>query len=655
MMNTERQKDYLNLLAGQHPTIESASTALINLQAQLNLPKGTEHFISDIHGEFDSFRHVLKNGSGSIKRTIQDIFSDRLPKKDKRDLALLIYYPEKKISHDLAQTDDAGDWYHIALSRLITVSRVYASSYSRSRVRELLPPNYLAIVEELLYEQENAGEKADYYQSIIDAVVATDSARALITILAELIQTLAIARLHIIGDIYDRGPGAHLIMDVLCDYHCVDIQWGNHDIVWMGAAAGSEACIANVVRMSLRYANLETLENGYAISLLPLASFAIETYADDPCERFVPRLAKGQEFSVQEQRMMAQMQKAITVIQFKVEGQIIARRPQYHMEDRLLLDKIDLERGTVAIDGTDYPLLDRLFPTLDPADPYALTPGEQAVVDRLVLSFTNSAKLQKHVRFLFANGGMCKAHNGNLLYHGCIAMNEDGSFKAFRVSGEEFSGKAFVDRVDMLARQGYFSTDDPDRKTYGMDAMWYLWSGAESPLFGKKKMATFERYLVADKSTHKEHRNPYYDLRNDETASRRILQEFGLDPDTGRIINGHVPVQVLKGESPVKANGKLVVIDGGFAKAYQSKTGIAGYTLVFNAYGVLLVAHQPFESAQKAIDHGEETDNVTEVLNVKNRRLKVRDTDEGQAIQRQIDDLQQLLSAYRQGLIQERK
>lgn len=654
-MNIEQPPSHLQLLSAQYPTVESASIALIDLQAQLNLPKGTEHFISDIHGEYETFHHVLKNGSGSIKRTIEDTFGDLLPKKEKRDLALLIYYPEIKLPEDLSASDDPESWYRTSLTRLITVCRVYTARYTRARIRQLVPENFLGIVEELLYEQEDIESKADYYQSIIDSIITTGSGRAFITVLAELIQTLAIARLHIIGDIYDRGPGAHRIMDVLLDYHCVDIQWGNHDIVWMGAAAGSAACMANVIRMSLRYAHLETLENGYAVSLLPLASFAMETYADDPCERFIPKVGKEQQFTEHELRLMAEMHKAISIIQFKLEGQVIARRPHYQMEDRLLLDKIDLERGTVRIDGRQYPLRDSLFPTLDPADPYALTPGEQSVVDRLILSFTNSTKLQKHVRFLFANGSMCKTHNGNLLYHGCIAMNEDGSFKSFKVGGQEYSGKDFVDRADMLARQGYYSTDDPERKSYGMDAMWYLWSGAESPLFGKKKMATFERYLIADKAIQKEHRNAYYDLRNDEASARKILQEFGLNPDTGRIINGHVPVQVLKGESPVKANGKLVVIDGGFARAYQDKTGIAGYTLVFDAQGLLLVAHQPFESAQHAVEDGAETDNVTEVLNVKGRLLKVRDTDEGIALKHNIELLQELLTAYRSGQIKEKK
>jgi fructose-1,6-bisphosphatase-3 len=459
---------------------------------------------------------------------------------------------------------------------------------------------------------------------------------------------------HGIGDIYDRGPGAHLIVDMLMDYHSVDIQWGNHDILWMGAAAGSEACIANVIRICLRYGGVDTLETGYGISLLPLASFALDTYGDDPCERFLPNPANDLELTDHERKLMARMHKAITIIQLKLEGQIILRRPHYQMADRLLLDKIDQGRGTVRIKDRIHPLLDTRLPTVDPGQPYELTAREKTVVERLRLSFLNSGRLQGHVRFLFSRGSMYLVYNGNLLYHGCIPMKEDGSFLPFKVGDQEFAAKDFMDRVDRLARQGYFATDDPARKAYGMDAMWYLWSGAQSPLFGKEKMATFERYFLADPATHVEKRNAYYDLRDRPDTARKILAEFSIDPDAGHIINGHVPVKVRQGESPLKAGGKLIVIDGGFSKAYQQQTGIAGYTLVFNSYGLLLAAHQPFESTQKAIEEEKDIDSRTEILERNTVRIRVRDTDLGREIQQRIGELRALLDAYRAGLIRER-
>ena len=649
----QTQLRYLRLLAQQYPSIQATSTAIINLNAALNLPKGTEHFISDIHGEYEAFQHVLKNGSGSIKRKIEEIFGAALSAKDKRTLATLIYYPEEKLPLILPRVADKTAWYRTTLFQLLKVCQVVSSKYTRARVEQFLPEHFADPIEELLFRQENNADKADYYDCIIDTIIATDSAKAFIVALAELIQQLAIARLHIVGDIYDRGPGAHLITEALMAYHSVDILWGNHDILWMGAAAGSDACLTSVIRLSLRYANMETLENGYAINLLPLASFALNTYGDDPCRQFMPKILNEAEFTEQEIRLMAQMHKAIAIIQFKLEGQIIKRRPHYQMEERLLLDKIDLEQGTINLDGTIYPLIDSHLPTLDPERPYELTDQEKAVIEKLRFSFTNSKRLQQHVRFLYAKGSMYLVHNGNLLYHGCIALNEDGSFKAFKVEGQEYAGKVFLDRVDRLARQGYFATDEPERKLYGMDAMWYLWSGEQSPLFGKEKMTTFEKYFIADEATHREPRNPYYKLRHNEATARQILVEFGVDPERGHIINGHVPVQVRKGESPIKANGKLLVIDGGFSKAYQKQTGIAGYTLVYNSYGLLLAAHHPFESAHKAIEQELDIDSETEILETNTTRLRVKDTDRGREIQKGLDDLNLLLRAYRTGLIKE--
>ena len=644
---------YLQLLSEKYPSIQAASTAIINFSAQLQLPKGTEHFLSDIHGENEAFQHVVRNGAGSIWRKIEDMFANSMSKAERRKLATLIYYPELKTPLMLQSVADKEEWSRLTLVRLVKFSRSLSAKYRRETVRNLLPKHVSETIEELLYDQEGVEHKAAYYQSQIDTIVSTGSAQTFIICLAELIQRLAVERLHIIGDIYDRGPGAHLILDDLMEHHQVDIQWGNHDILWMGAGAGSEACIANVIRFCLRYGNMETLDNGYGISLLPLASFALETYKDDPCDIFIPKVLADGSFTGQEMRLMSQMQKAITVIQFKLESQIIKRRPHYLMQDRLLLDKVDYTKGVITLDGVDYPLLDTFFPTIDAKNPDVLTVEEQGVIEKLKLSFVNSKKLQQHVRFLFSKGSIYLAHDGNLLYHGCIAMNDDGEFKAFNVDGKSFAGKEFLDRVDLIARQGYFSTDNPVHKQYGMDSMWFLWCAPQSPLFGKDKMATFERYFLADKATHKENRNAYYTLRDTDESATKILKEFGLDPETGCIINGHVPVKVTKGESPIKANGKLIVIDGGFSKAYQKETGIAGYTLISDSRGLLLAAHQPFESTQKAVCEELDIDTVTEIIYKYPFRMRVRDTDRGREIQEKIDALNDLLQGYREGFIKE--
>jgi fructose-1,6-bisphosphatase III len=648
------QLSYLRLLSKQYPTIQETSTAIINLTAQLELPKGTEHFVSDVHGEYEALRHVLKNGSGSIRRRINEIFGDSLSLPERRNLATLIYYPRQKLPLILSTVSDEAEWYSQTLARLIKVVRSVSSKYPRATVESFMPEPFAQTIEELLIDQENNPDRISYYQTLIETIITTGSAQAFIAALAEMIQRLAIARLHLIGDIYDRGPGAHLIMDLLQEQHNLDIQWGNHDMLWMGAAAGSDACIANVVRVCLRYANMDTIENGYAISLLPLVSFAIETYGDDSCGQFIPKPEPGEDFTEQELQLMARMHKAITIIQLKLEGQLIQRRPDYQMSDRLLLDKIDYKRGCLPLDGQFHPLLDINFPTIDPQQPYRLTGHEASVVEKLRISFSNSRRLQSHVRLLFSKGGMYLVHNGNLLYHGCIPMNTDGSFKSFRIEGKDVSAREFMERADRLVRQGYFSTHQMEQKQDGMDLMWYLWSGAQSPLFGKKKMATFERYFLADTATHREARNPYYDWRDKEETACKILKKFGLDPDTSHIINGHVPVKVNKGESPLKAGGKLIVIDGGFSKAYQKQTGIAGYTLVFNSYGLLLAAHQPFESAQKAIEEEADIESSTEILETNRQRIRVGDTDLGREIQQSLAELQALLHAYRSGMIKER-
>lgn len=652
MSFSEEREHYLELLSKQYPSIQSASTEIINLSAILELPKGTEHFVSDIHGEYEPFMHVLRNGSGSIKRKIEDIFQDTLLEQEKKNLATLIYYPNKKMPLLLQEQSNPDEWYRITLFRLIKICRVTSSKYTRNKVRKALPEEFAYIIEELLHEQESISNRQDYYNSIIDTIINTERADAFIVALARLIQRLSIARLHVIGDVFDRGPGAHIIMDKLLDYHSIDFQWGNHDIVWMGAAAGSDACITNVIRVSLRYANMETLENGYAISTLPLVSLAVNIYGNDPCEQFKPK-SNSDEFTENELLLMSRMHKAITIIQLKLEGQIIRRRKHYSMEDRLLLDKIDYNNGTIQIGDKQYPLLDTNFPTIDPDNPYELSGQEKDLMEKLRLSFTNSERLQAHIRFLYSKGSMYQAFNGNLLYHGCIPMTPDGKLKHFKFEGVDHSPKDFMDRLERLARQGYFSTGDPEKRQYGQDTMWYLWSGAQSPLFGKSRMATFERYFIEDEETHKEEMNPYYDYRSSKEVIEQILAEFGLDPEKGHVINGHVPVKVKKGESPIKAGGKLLVIDGGFAKAYQEKTGIAGYTLIFNSYGLLLASHQSFESTQKAIEEEQDIHSETQILEHNTQRIRVCDTDAGLKIQRKIDDLKDLLKAFRSGLIKE--
>jgi len=649
---------YLELLARQYPSIQAASTEIINLNAILHLPKGTEHFLSDIHGEHEPFLHVLRNGSGTLSRRIEEMFQSTLLERERRELSTLVYYPNRMLTRRLGQlsAEAMEDWHRVTLFRLVQVCRVMSSKYTRSKVRKALPPAFAYILEELLHEQESIENKQEYYQSIVDTIISTGRARAFIVAMAELIQRLTIDHLHIIGDVYDRGPGAHIIMDTLMAYHSVDFQWGNHDIVWMGAATGSPACIANVIRICLRYANMETLEGGYGISLLPLATLAMDAYGDDPCRQFQVKAPPGEEYTQNELLLLARMQKAISIIQFKLEAAIIQRRPEFEMDDRLLLDKIDWAAGTVQVDGQSYPLNDTLFPTVDPADPYTLSEAERNVVQRLIYSFQDNKKLQEHVRFLYSVGSMYRVYNGNLLFHGCIPMEPDGAFSDFAIDGREqspYQGRALLDRIDRLVRQAYFA-NNPDQQQGGQDMMWYLWTGAQSPLFGKKKMATFERYFIDDKTPHAEKRDPYYDLRDQPETVRRILEEFGLDPDRGHIINGHVPVKVRKGENPVKAGGRLLVIDGGFARAYQGQTGIAGYTLISNSYGLLLAAHQPFESVEQILEGGRGPHSQTEILETNTRRIRVRDTDLGRNIQRQIDELRALLDAYRGGLIKER-
>ncbi|HZK70357.1 MAG TPA: fructose-1,6-bisphosphatase, partial [Clostridia bacterium] len=543
--------------------------------------------------------------------------------------------------------------YKITFHKLIKICRTISSKYTISKVRKALPPDFSYIIEELLHEQQSTFNKQEYYNGIIQTIIKIGRAKEFIVAISNLIQRLTIDRLHIIGDIYDRGPGAHIILDTLMNYHSIDIQWGNHDILWMGAAAGCESCIANVLRISTRYANLDTIEEGYGINLLPLATFALDFYNGDPCKSFKPKVFPDNNYREKDLNLMSQMHKAISIIQFKLEGAIIKRRPHYEMQPRLLLDKIDYENGTINIDGKEYILNDTNFPTIDPSDPYKLTEDETELIDKLKSSFANSEKLQEHTRFLYSNGSMYSKYNSNLLYHGCISLSEDGSFKKMKIDNVTYSGKSYIDRTERLAREAYFGKANSESKLYALDNIWYLWCGSNSPLFGKDKMATFERYFINDKSAHTEVKNPYYKYRDEETICNNILVEFGLNPNDSHIVNGHVPVKTKQGESPIKANGKLLVIDGGFSKAYQPETGIAGYTLIYNSYGLLLASHAPFESTQKAIDEGKDILSSTIILEKSTNRIRVIDTDIGLEIKEQIEDLELLLTAYRKGLIKE--
>ena len=648
----ELELKYLRSLAHQYPTIAAASTEIINLQAILNLPKGTEHFLTDIHGEYEQFNHVLKNGSGSVKRKIDEEFGNTLSSKDKKSLATLIYYPKEKLELVLQEEDNIEDWYKITLHSLVQITKRVASKYTRSKVRKALPKDFAYIIEELITEKAEIQDKEAYYNEIIHTIIRIDRAQEFIIALSYLVQRMVIDHLHIVGDIYDRGPGPHVILDTLSHYHSVDIQWGNHDIVWMGAAAGQLACIANVIRMSARYGNLDTLEEGYGINLIPLATFALETYADINCDAF--SIKYNTDYNTKDLSLDMKMHKAIAVIQFKLEGNVILRRPEFQMEGRLLLDKIDYDKKTVTIDGKPYTMKDVDFPTVDPANPYALTPEEEQVMERLRQAFTKCEKLQSHVRFLFARGGLYKVYNSNLLYHGCVPMDEEGNFKTLTIDGESYRGKALYDVLDHYARKGYYSKNNPAEMQKGQDIIWYIWAGPNSPVFGKDKMATFERYLVEDKETHTEHKNSYYHLLDNEEIINKILSEFGLSTKHSHIVNGHVPVELKKGESPIKCGGKLLIIDGGFSKAYQGKTGIAGYTLVANSHGMRLVAHEPFESTEAAIRRESDIFSDSVILETSNTRISVADTDIGAELRESIHQLEELLQAYRDGILVER-
>lgn len=642
---------YLQLLSKNFGNIQSACTEIINLEAILNLPKGTEHFVSDLHGEYGAFQHVLRNASGVIKNKVESLFGNTMMESERRDLCTLIYYPEDKIKLMKQSLPNIDEWYKISLVHVIQVCQTVSSKYTRSKVRKSLPKEYSYIIEELMHESLSEPNKLDYINSIISTIISTGRAEHFISAICHVIQRLTIDSLHILGDIFDRGPEAQKIMETLCDYHNVDVQWGNHDLIWMGAAAGSAACMANVIRVSLRYANLETLENGYGINLLPLATFAMDVYRDDPCTQYKPKLESCSPFSQKKIHLIAQMHKAISIIQFKLEGELISRHPEFGMEDRKMLHKIDFDKGTIKLEGVEYELKDRDFETINPDSPYSLTAEEQDVVDQLLFNFTNNPILNKHIRFLYSHGSLYKVVNGNLLFHGSMPLNSDGSFKDVIVGNGKYHGKELYDRIDALVRKAYFAHSDDSDKQYALDYIWYMWCGPDAPAFDKDKMTTFERYHIADKATHKEVNGHYIKLKDDVKVVEMILKEFGLEGEHTHIINGHVPVKATRGETPIKAGGRLLVIDGGYSRAYQPETGIAGYTLIYNSHGLLLIQHTPFTSIEDAVQNGIDIKSEKHLVEyISNRRL-VKDTDIGEELKRQCEDLHKLVNAFRKGII----
>ena len=646
---------YLQLLSQSFTNISEASTEIINLQAILHLPKGTEHFLADIHGEHEAFLHILKNASGNIKRKVNEIYGNTMLESDKRELCTLIYYPDQELEIIKASGREINDWYHITIHHLVSICKLVSSKYTRSKVRKALPEDFSYIIQELLHEHTEDADKAAYVNVIIDTIISTGRADDFIIAISNVIQRLAIDQLHILGDIYDRGPGAHIIMDNLSSYHSWDIQWGNHDILWMGALAGNKACICNVIRLSLRYANMVTLEDGYGINLLPLATFAMDTYKDDPCEEFMPKIyGDSKDFDEKSRRLTAMMHKAITIIQFKEEAAIYQCHPEWNMTDRILLSDIDYDRGTININNKEYKLKSNNFPTIDPSCPYRLTEEEASLMEKLCHSFQISEKLHKHIRLMLQHGCMYSVYNNNLLFHASIPLNDDASLKQVEIKpGYKYSGRELFNQIGMMIRTAFQDDSLPEDKAYATDYFLYLWCGPNSPLFDKSKMATFERYFIEDKETHYEEKGNYFKFRDNEEVIDRIMDAFNIKGKNRHIINGHVPVHVRNGETPIKANGKLMVIDGGFAQAYHKETGIAGYTLIYHSRGFQLVQHEPFTSTADAIQQCTDIKSTIQIVEMSSHRMLVADTDIGIELKKQISDLEKLLYAYRHGLIKE--
>ena len=654
MVELNERNDYLRILSRQYKNIEQVSEEIINLQAILNLPKGTELFLSDIHGEYGSFSHILNNGSGIIKNKIEDIFHNQIVESERRALATLIYYPEEKLALIKRKEKNLEEWYSITLYRLIEVAIEVSSKYTRSKVRKAMPKGFDYIIDELLHLQGCGPDKEKYYKQIIKSIIELDRADEFIVAISNLIKRMAIDHLHVIGDIFDRGPDAKKVMDTLIDFHSLDIQWGNHDALWIGAASGNKACIANVVRICSRYDNIDTLEDGYGINIRPLATFAIETYKDDDCHNFYPRNYDYHKYIHTDEKIIAKVHKAISIIQFKLEGQLIKKHPEYQMDDRLLLDKIDYKNGKIKINEKWYDLRENNFPTINPEEPYKLTREEKEIMERLYDSFKHSETLQKHISFLVSKGNIYKCFNSNLLFHGCIPMDENGEFLRVNILGKDLSGKEYLDYIEKVINKAYIERDNILDNRNEIDFLWYCWSGPKSPLFGKDKAATFERYFIEEKETHQEDKNAYFILSEKEEICNKIFEEFGLDREKSHIINGHIPVKEKDGETPIRANGKLLVIDGGFAKSYREQTGRSGYTLTYNSYGLILAANEPFDSRAKAIR--EELDIKYDVMvnAQETERKSVADTDIGKELQKEIDNLKELLKAYKEGLIKEK-
>ena len=664
MTNTETSNErYLRLLSEKFPNSNAVISEMINLRSILSLPKGTEHFVSDLHGASNAFIHMIKNASGVVRRKVDDIYGDTISEAEKRALCALIYYPDERIEYlhsGKLQLDQEGEgistmteWYRRRLHQVTDVARAVTVKYTRSKVRKLLPPAFAYVIEELLHESSIEHDRSDYFNAIIEGIIETGSAEDLLIQISYLIHGLTIDTMHVVGDIFDRGPGADKILQVLSTVHDYDIQWGNHDIEWMGAAAGNAALIATVLRVSTRYANIETLEEGYGINLLPLANFAMETYGKDPCTIWQTKDFENNPRLTRSAQLMAKMHKAISIIQFKLEGQTILRHPEWKMDDRLLLDKINYGEGTITINGKTYPLTDSNLPTINPAAPYTLSVEEQELMTQLERSFRKSEKMQRHLKMLYQHGSLFLVRNGFLLYHAAVPLNEDGSFMEVDVCGKRVKGRELMERIDEVIRTAYYGQGDA--KANALDYMLYLWCGEGSPLYNKDKMTTFERYFIKDKELEKEEKGAYYTLADRKNICEKILAEFGLDPKQGRIINGHIPVRTIKGETPMRAEGKRFVIDGGFSKPYQEKTGIAGYTLIYNSHGIQLVEHEEFESREQAIISGSDINSRTLLQDFTGCRMRIKDTDLGKELLQQVDDLKQLLAAYQSGSIKEKE
>ena len=652
---TAEELRYLKMLAHQYPTVQAASTEIIHLQSIMNLPKGTEHFISDVHGEYEAFLHILNSCSGVVREKLDKLYGTSVSKAERDQLATLIYYPEEKLEELVEQQEDLNEWYRITLHRLVEVCRLVSAKYTRAKVRKAMPQDYAEVIDELIHYDPDDVDKLDYYENIINTIIDIEQAPGFIVAISGLIKRLAVDHLHLVGDIFDRGPRADIIMDSLMDCHSVDIQWGNHDILWMGAASGSRTLVATVLANSLHYNNLEVIETGYGISLRPLSIFANDVYKDCDVHRFKVKLTgdDAENFTEKDKLLSARMHKAITIILFKLEGQKLIRRTEFGMADRLLLDKIDYDNKCITIGGITYPLEDTDFPTVDPKDPYALTPEEDAVINQLTASFQRSEKLQRHIRFLYSKGGLYKVHNGNLLFHGCIPMTADGQLMKFSIGCNELSGKEFLDYAETAARKAYYDKPGSPERQFGMDFLWFLWAGRNSPIFGRDRMTTFERRLIKDESSWTEPKNSYYDLYNDPGVCEFLLKEFGLEGPHCHIINGHIPVKTKKGESPLKGNGKLIVIDGGFCKAYQATSGIGGYTLIYNSRFIRIVSHQPFAGHANAVHQNYDIVSQSEIFERMESRIKLGETDLGRQLQTQIDDLRELLNAYKSGAVTE--